>query len=298
MNFISKTRISQILNGSTTGSYRVTSPWGALQLFGNKDNNAYKILDKTELRYTNQFYGTIDTLDIKYNNAAASAARTSLSGIYPKLPFDFNDNWFYISLSAIGDGIVPGSFYYQYDTNTIYKDYSFSADAILSYSSNKIGYIADESSVNTPMAYIFYDEGVIWGGSTLGSHVNNWVSEADSYLEFKTKLDEFNKTYFCNLDTTKTWSSGNFTYWQSIDKTDDAITSSLTSYWLEWGLLGYTISANADDYLILGDLETPLYITGIGLYDDENDLVAVAKLRRPQRVARIADYNFKVELRF
>lgn len=299
MNFISQNQIQQVLNGTVSSDSKVTSSWGALQLFGDIDNMAHHILDKTVLRYQNQYANTVDTIEVQYNNTATLRALISLSGLWSQLPFDMSSPYAYMSFDSIGDGIVQNTFTFSYDSETnTYIDLSTSGSSIISVPPEKVGYIVDTTDHNTVLGYIFYDEGVVFAGGALATHINTWNSAANSTLQFTTRLDQYDNTYSCNLNSKRTWSSSNPTFWQPIDVTDDTTTAALTAYWWEQGLTDYTISANARDFLILGDREYPLYITGIGLYDDDNDLVAVAKPRLPQKTYKNLDVNFNVKLLF
>jgi len=299
MNFISQKQIQQVLNGTVSSNSKVTSSWGALQLFGDIDNAAHHILDKTVLRYQNQYTSTVDTIKVQYNNTATLAALRSLSGLWSQLSFDMTYPYAYMSFDNIGDGIVQNSFTFSYNSGTnTYIDLSTSGSNIISVPPEKVGYIVDTTDHNTVLGYIFYDEGVLFAGGNLATHINTWNSAANSTLQFTTRLDQYDNTYSCNLNTKRTWSSSNPTYWEPINTADETTTAALTAYWYEQGLTDYTISANARDFLILGDREYPLYITGIGLYDDDNDLVAVAKPRLPQKTYKNLDVNFNVKLLF
>jgi len=50
--------------------------------------------------------------------------------------------------------------------------------------------------------------------------------------------------------------------------------------------------------LIIEEKDYPLYVTGIGLYNDNNELLAIAKLRNPQTVPDKTSMGFIVQLNY
>jgi len=78
----------------------------------------------------------------------------------------------YMSFDSIGDGIVQNSFTFSHNSGTTYIDLSTSGSNIMSVPPEKVGYIVDTTDHNTVLGYIFYDEGVLFAGGDLATHIN------------------------------------------------------------------------------------------------------------------------------
>jgi len=79
----------------------------------------------------------------------------------------------YMSFDNIGDGIVQNSFTFSYNSGTnTYIDLSTSGSNVMSVPPEKVGYIVDTTDYNTVLGYIFYDEGVLFAGGNLATHIN------------------------------------------------------------------------------------------------------------------------------
>lgn len=301
MKFISKNELSNITNNTITGNYTNISQFGSFNLFKNKNNSSDKFINKNQLIYEYCLSGNIDTLLFTYSESnKVSSAKNLLTNQYIPLDFLLNEasGSGYVELEK-GDGIIPNSFYY-FDGIDTYRDYSFSGSSsfnIMPY--NKVGYVAKSSNPTSEVfGYIFYDVGIIWTVSDLCNSLTSWNSNINSLLKYTTSLEQNEHIYICNLNRNLTWNSSNTTYWTNIDKTNHTITSSLTSHWLNIGLANYTISSNSSDWIIIEEQNYPIYITGIGLYDNDNNLLAIAKLTKSQPAYNNFDMSFVVKLKF
>jgi len=66
----------------------------------------------------------------------------------------------------------------------------------------------------------------------------------------------------------------------------------------EWGTTDDSSSASRGNYFLTGVVNEPTYISSIGLYDDDNNLLAIAKLSQPIRRPRTMPITFKIPIDF
>ena len=121
------------------------------------------------------------------------------------------------------------------------------------------------------------------------------------YIQYTTRMDQHSMTYNCRLDRERSWVSSHPSYYTPIDQNNATMTASLTAYWQQAGLTTYTIENNAQDWITLdkySDANKALYVTGIGLYNNDDELLAVAKTRLPIPSFENFDTNFIVKLNF
>lgn len=311
MNFVSKDKLLSIFNiPQISGSGGVLSLRndGISSLYNPYQNFGYNNWTDTSnkrIQHFNSISGYYEDLNMNIIDGPASnnALLQSLLSYYP---YWSNVKWMYqcISVSPIGDGIVPNSFEVLSGTD-YYKDYTLkqlNRSGMPGFSNDDygVGAILKNDDSTTVFGYVWYDRGLILTYGSLQQTISNWnnVSATSSIMKYSTYLDKKEDKYCCGINRKHCWSTSNPSYWTSIDESNTTITSTLTAYWNQYSLTGLTIESNAKDWLIVEEQDYPLYITGIGLYNDNNELLAVAKLRNPQSISKNTYQSFVVQLNY
>lgn len=291
MKFVNKNTLKNITVGTISSDWTVKSMWTALNVFDDITNSSWKNITKKVLQYQEVLSGYTDYLNVSNTNVVG--VTRSLSSIYSNT--DLSSVTYYISLSSVGDSLVPRSFYYSKGASS-YRDYDSSE---ITSPSNRVGVIRKDGTANN-YGFVYYDKGIILLSGELATNLSTWsnISSSGALLKYSTYLDQYEHKYCCNINRKSNIVSSNLSYWTSVDQNNDTLTSSLTAYWAELGITEYSITGNVNDWLIIEEQEYPIYVTGIGLYDDYNNLVAIAKLRRPQVVFDNSNMSFIVNLRF
>lgn len=310
MNFISKDKLLAIfgipeMSGDIgvllLNNDGVNSMWNPYQNFGY-DN--WTDTSKKNLQYLHSKNGYYEDLEMNIQDGPTGNAALvqSFLSFYPQWS-SVTSMHQCISISPIGDGIVANSLEVISGSDT-YKDYTFNQTqyALPGFADDDLGIgVIFKNSMNPPIyGYVWYNRGIILTYDSLQQTISNWnnVSATSCILKYSTYLDKKEDKYLCNLNRRYGWSTSNPSYWTPIDQTNTTITSALTAYWAQYELTSLTIDNDAKNWLIIEEKDYPLYVTGIGLYNDNNELLAIAKLRNPQTVPDKTSMGFIVQLNY
>jgi hypothetical protein len=294
-NFIKRSSFQEMTNSSSTGSGRKSY------------YTAFKPIEKFSIR--KKELHSIETLsnsaDISkigpmlISNPAFSPYKNYLDASYPNF-FIWNSN---SSVAIVelnkGDGIVLNSINYTYNnisgTGSLFDFLTTSANERYPAYYKKVGYL-QTAIANSIKGYILYGDGICILFNDAANSLSSW--ESGDFIQYSSILDQHELSYSCAIDGNQTWSTSNNTYWSSINQTDSAITSSLTSFWLENNYSGYSISGDAKDWMIIEKNDYPLFITNVGLYNEKNECLAVATLSEPFKMIEDFDITFLIKFKF
>ena len=196
---------------------------------------------------------------------------------FPKnFPTASNDRIAVISIpsSYYGNYVKPSTFVFKCQSGSFYDD---------GEGNIKSGSVDVPYSKSLSYGNIFYEHGiaVIYGVST--SILTNITSSVQSTTcSFQSSLTIYETQYKCTIRENEF----NFTLNPSVTSGSTPITGSFYNY--------YTPSENLNDFAT-GSVFQP-YITTIGLYNDNKELLAVAKLAQPLPLSKTTDTNIVVSL--
>jgi len=268
--------ISFYLNG-TTGSYAVLtggitgSSSSYLQQFrtcltGVKTN----LFDPSTASITSYIHGDIaNTYNDTINDTRLGLGTVGI--IYtPKIKF--------------GEAIRPSSFTAAISNNWSLVDSSSSNDSfgiINLVPTNSLS--TNWKSCSVSAGFIFYDLGIaLIHGPTLTAV--NLVSSITS-INFQSTYNMYQYNFFCTAGADQlNYSTNDNIFYNNSMTGDPDDNPSLTSYTngYQWGT--YSLTGNYRSQFYLKDFwKRSPYITSIGLYDDNNNLLAIAKLATPLR---------------
>jgi hypothetical protein len=206
----------------------------------------------------------------------------------------------------IGSPQAPGLYYnYLPTTLTFVKNFPTASDSIISvisipskYYGNYIkpktfnfsvesGSFSDDGEGNIKSGSIiygniFYNHGIVTIFNLDNSSLNNIVSSSTTTCSFQSSITMYETQYKCNIRENEF----NFTLNPSISSGSSLITSSFSSF--------YTPGQMLYDFAT-GSVFQP-YITTIGLYNDDKELLAIAKLAQPLPLSRTTDINILINI--
>jgi hypothetical protein len=197
-----------------------------------------------------------------------------------------------VNIQSIGDGIKHNSV-----TLSLGSGPSVLTDIPYTNKAKNVGCIVNTADIIG--GYILYNYGIIiLFGSAFVISEALWDSSLNSYIQHSINMDTYEFKYNCYFPEEKNLMTVNNTFYNAIDITDESVTSALTSFWsAHTGWSDYTVAANANDFIDMSDLaDINLYITQIGLYDSDNNCLAVASVNRPFKFFENIDLTFKVRL--
>ena len=286
-NFIKKTKFQEMT--SISGGISMYT-W----LMPVKPNN---IIKKT-LKYTNSITD-ISSLTWYGVYSINNPYKNYLDALYPNLFLWDNFSSMAIATINVGDGISFNSTFFNYNnssaTATISDFLTTSANETYPNYYQKVGYL--RSTDNVHKGYVLYDHGVYILFDDAASALSLWNSTSGDSFTYSVFLGQNELKFYCDIDGMRIKSSNNLSYWDSINETD-SITSSLTSHWSQSRLSNLSISSDAKDWMIIQPNDKPLFITGIGFYNEKNECLAVAKIKEPFKLIDDFDMTFVVSLKF
>jgi len=292
-NFIQKSRLE---NYSTTAKSNMYSPF--IELEADKSVQK-KIISGIEL-INNQTYASLTSENtIQYFSSAISLSFLPYKNMLDHLFGGLLDlSWLdtdipvtILNIQEIGDGMKHNSL----TIDTISKSLT---DTPYTNKSRNLGYVLESGSPYDFAGYILYNYGVIvLSGAPFSISNSDW-NDSDSYIQHSINIDNYTFKYDCYISEETNLASINMSYYSEIDEANETITAALTSFWAgysEWSNL--TITDNASDWFNINDTsDSNLYITQLGLYNENNECLAVAALNRPFKLYDGIDLTFKLEL--
>ena len=166
----------------------------------------------------------------------------------------------------------------------------------VAYSSSYANRTPDARESGSIVGNIFYNDGIIVITDTGSYTTVGTTTGADGFtLKFNSTQTIYEREYVCVVDENEFQHTTNKSLkvgYSSSVAIDTFITSSLTNTVLDgfpYGLLGWSTSSyNTNGYEIGTELigqathsDFATYVTNIGLYNDERELLAVGKLAKP-----------------
>lgn len=131
---------------------------------------------------------------------------------------------------------------------------------------------------------------VDWGKSFLTTDISSSFS-----LDFQGVDDIITLTMLTHANRGEANTSNNKTYIQHTASNPLLLLTSSNSYKEnEYCLIKNTIKSNYQD--VTGSFEKQVFISSIGIYDEDKNLIAIAKLATPVRKTDSRDYTFKLKL--
>ena len=201
-----------------------------------------------------------------------------------------------INIQDIGDGVKHNSIFIN-SNGILLTD-----DPYLDKAKN-VGKIIESTSPYTFAGYVLYNYGII---ILIGNDTHDFSKEMltqstwgnDSYIQHSINMDTYEFKYDCYFPEELDLSTTNRTYYTDIDETDSAITSALTAFWAaNYHYSSLTISADAADWTDISIFSNiNLYVTQLGLYNENNECLAVASLNVPFKIFEDMDLTFKIKL--
>lgn len=173
-----------------------------------------------------------------------------------------------------------------------------------SFSGNDTFGILTETASGLTAGIIFYDLGIAIIHGPTSAHANS-VSALTSISLYSTmKMWQYN--FFCTVDPQQlNWTNNpNSFYNRSVSSDPDEVgvdtssTSSISSQWYNWGVNPTTgsVSSIKGDIHLAGMYRRNPYITTVGLYNEQNELLAVAKISQPIRKPLSYPITFRIQL--
>ena len=215
--------------------------------------------------------------------------QTSLTFI-KAFPTDLNSTIGVLSVPAglYGNNILPNSFIWTADSGSIYDD----GEGNLIYEPTQIicgnifyGHgIAVITDDTQPHGFL-YGTGT-YGGATYGALgagiISNFVTSSNVTCSFSSSLTIYENQYKC----TARQNEFNFSQNPSITSGSTANSSSIGTF--------YTPAQYIDDFAT-GSYFTP-YVTTVGLYNEQQQLLAIGKLSQPLPLSPITDTTILINI--
>jgi len=193
-----------------------------------------------------------------------------------------------VPVGMFGNYIAPNSFYWTADSGSIYDD----GEGNLIFSSS--GKICGNIFYGHGIAVITSDGqplGDVYGTGTYGSAlyglsdtivVENFVTSSNVTCSFSSSVTIYETQYKCTIRDNEF----NFTQNPSITSGSTVVTSSIGDFYTPAPyLLGFATASYFSPY-----------VTTVGLYDDNYQLLAIGKLSQPLQISPTTDTTILVNL--
>ena len=311
--------------GSPTGSYYIqyTKPRTLFRFLSIQNsmknceflNPIYKFSDYFNAN-SSGLYGLPET---KRTNAAAPTELAAAQKVSPKQDL----NLIYVDSVFVGSGIKEGSVDLKF-----YVTGTLAANAV---DEGKDGVLREKSNAtlgaSASVGFVLYKEGIIvlTNSSSLSAHTDYYiqptssagtaVTSSASWVHFMSYNNvavpgvsassysmEFKGTQTVPTLTMVAYAPKNDLNWSNnptylVSSSGDGIMSTASSVYLEekdnW-LIKNTVSSSFSNYSASYAPQT--FISTIGVYDDDDNLVAIAKVANPVKKTNEQDYTFKLKL--
>jgi len=119
--------------------------------------------------------------------------------------------------------------------------------------------------------------------------------------QFKSTYKTWQMNVFCTASPNQlNIPTNDSAYYIAAVTSDPSKFSALSGYNLgyQWGANNNSSSASRGNYFLLGVTQEPTYVTTVGMYDDDNNLLAVAKLPQPLRRTKSMPITFRIPIDF
>ena len=186
-----------------------------------------------------------------------------------------------IPTKLYGDYVRPGSFYFSTESGSLTDDGE--------------GNIYLSSSLTTSsilIGNIFYPHGMVvitdnptvlpWNTGSIFNSIVNFVTSSNATCSFSSSYTIYETQYKCTIGENEF----NFTLNPTISSGSTAITSSIGTF--------YTPSENLVGFATASYFNP--YITTVGLYDDQQNLLAIGKLSQPLPVSPTTDTTIIINI--
>lgn len=179
-----------------------------------------------------------------------------------------------IPSSYYGNYVRPSTFTFQCQSGSFFDD---------GEGNIKSGSLATPYSLSLSYGNIFYEHGIaVLYGLPSSVLINITSSTQRTTCSFQSSLTIYETQYKCTIRE----SEFNFTLNPSITSGSTPLTGSFYSYYLP--------SENLNDFATSSIFQP--YITTIGLYNDNKELLAVAKLSQPLPISKTTDTNILINI--
>ncbi len=278
--------INVIANSSGSNSSYAYFVHGFLQTQGISDRFFNDTSSGQFINYMTYWRKTTDLTDV-YNDIRCGLGNIGLIGI-KKIKF--------------GEKIKPLSF--TASSSAVYGGDVITFTNPIS-ANEEFGYIHatyDDVNSDGPSAgLIFYDSGIV-----LIHGPNKEIAQSVSALKsisVQSTYKIWQLNAFCTADSDELRYPNNTSSFYNATMTGEPINnSSLTSYTAQgyqWGLSSNAVSLDRGNFYLdrLGTNWGP-FVTSVGLYNDENEMMAIAKLAAPVRKPQTIPLTIRVSLDF
>lgn len=193
---------------------------------------------------------------------------------------------------SFGEQIRPYSF-----TATTTAGYIFTETASGDGSFGIISVCGGSNSVGLSAGIIFYDTGIaIFHGPTLAAIAS---LSALTNVSFYSTYKIYQLNVFCTAGGNElNYTTNENAFYQSSITSDPNENITLTAYSscaYNWGINSSLTSGRGNFYLYNLFNKDP-YITAVGLYNDDNELLAIAKIAQPIRKTSTVPMTFRISL--
>lgn len=285
----------------------------ANQLFdltvGNRNGSAYGPTSSAQfVDQKHNLYTQYEQMLFGYN-ASGSLIPINLSASLNPASSGYINNPIFINFSRLltKDEIKKGTFIINFDgvstysgvaTYKTYGDYQATGSNPIYYNNSPAGdygILYDDSIPANPTGLLFYQAGVaVLNGDVAASGINEFTSGSFGYRNFQnsmvsSSIDQITSGSIRRLGTIsfKNTTELNSTIYFCRANFNDFNYSSNPSYLSSSQIIVKNSNANNDPVT---------YVTTVGLYSPDNELLAVAKLSQPVKKSPAEELTFRVRL--
>lgn len=149
-----------------------------------------------------------------------------------------------------------------------------------------------ETLIYNPAPTASYPKWTNWGAG-LGQNPNSTISSSFD-LNFKGVNYISTVTMLAHADKGELNFSNNLTYLKAVETSSLPSTSSIAYVEYRYGEIKNTVYYPYENFT--GSLEKQTYISKIGIYDENKNLIGIAKLAKPIKKTENRDFTFKLKV--